>query len=96
MLAYGARRRHGRADAAQPVDEAALLVYAAERLDGQDAARAVQQPPQLHGGRDVSAEDDDATRLNIFEQGARLFVEFRARQPYVKELSDLLFEGERS
>ena len=89
------RRRHGRKDFPQPVNQPAFLINTEERISRQKFAHAVEQLPQLLRAANVAPEDDHAARLNFLNQGARFRVELSARQADIKELSDLLFERER-
>jgi hypothetical protein len=94
VLANCARGGHGRADAPQAVNESAFLVYSAKGLDGEEFSNAVKKRADLLRFCDVSPEEDYAAGLHVLDKGARLFVQLRAGQPYVEELSYLLFEGE--
>ena len=80
VLANRAGGRHRCEYATQPVNQPAFLIDAEERWCGNDFANAVEQRPQLFWTSDVAAEDNDAARLYVFDEGACFLVKFRSRK----------------
>ena len=95
MLANGARRRHRRADSTQAINETAFLIYAADRRHWQQGSGAIKQRSKLLGPLNVATKDDHTAGFNLFNERARLLVEFRTRKPDEEELPYLLFDGKR-
>jgi hypothetical protein len=77
-MANRSRSGHWRQNAAQSIDESAFLIDTEDWGHVDEFADAVEERAQLFGRSDVPAEDDDATGLNFFDQGARFGVEFSA------------------
>jgi len=95
MLTNSSRRRHGCGNFPQPIDQAAFLINAQQRIAGEDAAYIVEQATQLFRAGNVAPKDDYAPGLYFLDKLAALGIELSSGEADVKKLSDLLFERER-
>src|SRR6185503_6114271 len=70
VLANRTRGRHRREYTTQPVNQPAFLIDAEQRWCRHHFANVVEQRAQLFWTSDVAAEDYDAARLYVFDEGA--------------------------
>jgi hypothetical protein len=73
-------RRHRRADFAEAVNQAALLIHSDEHAPARRVAYLRVQERDLLARLDVAAEQDDAAGAHLAQQLAQPLVERRARQ----------------
>jgi hypothetical protein len=93
MLAECAGRWHWRKDVSQTIDQATLLIDAAQWRRRQHCATVVQQLAHLLRRFDIAAKENDAARFDLVQQFARLLIDGCSGKADKEKLPYLLFEG---